>query len=201
VIFGIAAIISIIVAIRVARRKRPVWAYVTNKIIGLGTNAPPELQLLFSGKPVPDVFRTILVFFNRGNETIRRDDVSRTIKVNFGEASILREPIIRAASREEIEFSAKQVLENTQNTVELGFVYLDHNDGAVIEVLHTACNQPICTGNIMGAGEPRYTGKFVFRPVKFAGRIIGGAFVILERTPETGHFRLGRLGRSGRVRV
>jgi len=65
IVFGFVAVASIIVAIRLARRKKPAWAYTTTKVIGLGGDAPAELKLVFNDKIVPDVYRTYLIFFNK----------------------------------------------------------------------------------------------------------------------------------------
>ena len=40
IIFGIATIISIIIAFRLVKHRKPAWAYKTTKIIGLRTDAP-----------------------------------------------------------------------------------------------------------------------------------------------------------------
>ena len=63
------------------------------------------------------------------------------------------------------------------------FSYLDHNDGAVIEVLHTKCEKIECSGNIKESGEPRYIGEFVpARPVQFAGRVVAAALIVFMPT-------------------
>jgi len=157
---GIVAVVSLIVTIRLARRKKPVWAYITKQIIGIGSDAPPELKLTFNDKIVSNVYKTELILFNSGNEAIRKGDVPNKICVRFIGAEILREPVIEIKSKEEIRLSASRVVRDEDNAVELAFSYLDHNDGAVIEILHTACNKIACEGNIIGAGKPRYIGTF-----------------------------------------
>ncbi len=43
------------------------------------------------------------------------------------------------------------------------FQYLDQNDGALIEAIHTKYSKIECEGNVIGAGLPRYIGEFVQR--------------------------------------
>lgn len=157
-------ITAIVLTIKLARRKKPVWAYTTMKIIGLGTNAPPELELTFNKRPLTDVYRTTFILFNRGNEAIRKEDITRNVTVHFSGAEILREPTVTAKSTEEIQFSARQVVKDGDNAIELDFLYLDHNDGAVTEVIHTTSEQIYCRANIIGAKEIANIGEFVLFP-------------------------------------
>jgi hypothetical protein len=175
--FGIA---TIVLALKFAKRKRPVWAYKTNQVIGIGSDAPPELKLTFNDKLVSDVYKTELILFNSGNEAIRKDDVSNKICVRFIGAEILREPSIKAKSKEEIRLSASRIVMDEDNAVELDFSYLDHKDGAVVEILHTACNKISCEGNIIGAGKPRYIGTLDrIRPRHSVMRLLLLAFPVL----------------------
>lgn len=170
IVFGVAAVISIVVAIKIAKRRKPAWAYKTTKIIGLGTDAPPELKLVFNERVVPDVYRTILIFFNKGNESIRQNDVTDKVALCFCGAEILREPNIVAVSKQEIRLSVRRIVKNNDNGLEIDFVYLDRNDGVVLETLHTKCDQIRCEGNIIGVGTPKYMGDFLlYRKLSWRG--------------------------------
>lgn len=157
VVFGIT---TIVLAFRLAKKRQPVWAYKTTKIIGLGSNAPPELKLTFNEQSVSDVYQTRGILFNKGNEAILKDNVTESILIHFKEADILRPPVILAKSREGIAVSAKQVGKDGDNAIEVSFQYLDHNDGAVIEVLHTRSQAIEASGNIIGTSGIRYIGEF-----------------------------------------
>jgi hypothetical protein len=163
-VLGIAALIATIAAIwlavKLAKKKKPVWAYKTKKIIGLGSNAPPELKLTFEDKQVKDVYRTVFIFFNRGNEDIRERDVTERVAFQFAGAQILREPNVIARSKDAIKPVAKRVTRNGVDCVELDFLYLDHNDGMVVEVLHTVSNELACSANIIGTESIRFIGWF-----------------------------------------
>lgn len=150
IVFGITTIIALIVAIRLTKRRKPVWAYETTKIVGLGSDAPPELKLMFGGVPVTDVYQTSLLFFNKGTDIINKDDVTDNVTIHFKGARILRQPSIRATSNDKVRFSARQVIKEGNNAVELGFLYLAPNDGALIEVMHTESQDVFPTGNIKG---------------------------------------------------
>ena len=136
----------------------------SEKIIGLGTKAPPELKLLYNNQQVTNVYKTQVIFFNRGNEAIRHDDVIRNVTIILPDALILRDPVVRAVSNQEIKINGN-IKEN--NKVELDFKYLDHNDGVVLELSHTKNDSISCSANLLGVGEPRYIGQFLPHKFKF----------------------------------
>ena len=164
---------TIFLYIRQTRKKQPAWAYVTTRIIGLGTDAPPELKLTFSDRAIPDAYKTTLIFFNRGKEAIRKNDVTENVRIHFEGAEILREATIVVASKDAIKFEAKQVRGNVKNSMQLNFLYLGHSDGGVVEVLHTKSDNIVCSTNIIDAKATIFLGKFnPFRPERFIARLI-----------------------------
>ncbi len=170
VAFGVIAIVQ---GLKLAKKRKPSWAYQTIKVIGLGSNAPPELKLTFGDVLVNEVYRTIFIFFNAGKEPIRaHDDVTKPINVHFGNAQILLEPLIRP-SNNEIEFVAKRV----NDCIEMSFKYLDHQDGAVVEVLHTRSNKLDCQGKIIGASKISYLGSFKPTSLIIFGKVMAGLFI------------------------
>ena len=154
-------IVAIVLALKLARKKKPAWARHTRGIIGIGTGAPPELELTFNGQPINNVYRTRFIFFNRGNETVHRGDVTQPILIQFQGAKILRSPMILAQSRQAIGASVLQVVRDDYDAVSLSFLYLDHNDGIVVEVIHTESQNIKCSGNIIGTNEIHYVGEFI----------------------------------------
>ena len=113
---------------------------------------PQQVKIVFDDKPVSTVFRTEFIFFNRGRMIIQEADVARKMTVYFDGATILAEPSWRS-SRPEIEFKPRRLLKDGEHVVELNFRYLAHNDGAVVEVLHTEIESD--------TGLPRPSGSFV----------------------------------------
>jgi len=163
VALGIA---TIVLARKNVKKRQPVWAYKTIKIIGLGSDAPSGLELTFNEQTISDVYQTRFILFNEGNEAILKDNVAESIAIQFKGAEILRQPDIKAESKEAIGFSAKQVVKGGYNSVEVNFLYLDHDDGAVVDVLHTASEEITCTANIVGARQIKNIGLFEPPPVK-----------------------------------
>ncbi len=153
-------VVAIILTIKLAKKKKPSWAYTTDKIIGLGADAPEELKLTFNDELVTDVYQTTFIFFNRGNEAVRKEDVNRPITMSFAGAKILRPPVVKAVSKEEVEFVAIKRSGEDADSIELGFRYLNRNDGGVVEVLHTKAKDVKCSGDIIDATQINYIGEF-----------------------------------------
>ena len=139
IVFGIVAVFSLLIAFKNARRQKPVWAFNTRHIIGREAEAPPELKLLFSDREVKDLYRTELIFFNRGNEVIESTDVAEPIGISFNKAEILKQPSV-VASRDNIDFSVS--LSPDKHSLVMYFNFLGHNDGAFIEIWHNDDDKP-----------------------------------------------------------
>jgi hypothetical protein len=180
VVAVILGIISIVLTIKLIRNKKPTWAYQTSKIIGLGTNAPPELKLSFAGKAVKAVFKSTVIFFNKGKDTIRKSDITKDVLIKFEGAEILRDPIIKRISRDANEFQATKIHGTNDNSIKLDFLYLDKDDGAVLEILHTECKEIELLGNIIGVNSIKYTGRFEENPMPILGgkRFVSGILLI-----------------------
>lgn len=148
----VLGIITIWLMVQAANKRQPIWASRTMHLIGLEPDIPEQVKIVFDDKPVSIVFRTEFIFFNRGRMVIQEADVARKITVYFAGATILAEPSWRS-NRPEIEFKPRRLLKDGEHVVELDFRYLAHNDGAVVEVLHTEIESD--------NGLPRPSGSFV----------------------------------------
>lgn len=194
IILGTAlSIVSITLAVRLYKRKKPTWCYVTEKIIGIGSNAPAELQLSFNGQVITDIYQTTLIFFNRGRETIQNNDITDPLVAHFVGGEILKDPTVRKTSIESIKFSTSRKAEKGEHQLLIDFLYLDYEDGGIIEVLHTKTNNILFTGNIMGADRIDNIWKLFFlKPSSrfFLGWAIamtssGVALMIIGEPPHT----------------
>lgn len=151
---------TVILTLKYRRVKKLVWSYTTKKVIGLGSDTPPELQLIFGEQRVSDVYQTAIIVFNAGSDSLRKDDVTEDVTVHFRGAKILRQPTNIAKSKEAIQFTPRAVNDNNGFSIKFDFLYLDHDDGAVVEVLHTKSENLSCSGNIIGVKKIKYREDF-----------------------------------------
>lgn len=134
----ILGVVGVLVAVGFAlwsrRVKNPIWYYRTRRIIGGEANSSGDISIHFREQPVPQVSVTNLGFVNLGKDSILNSDVRKPVTISFGDdVSILKEPVVVGCSRSEIDFSATR----EGKSVKLSFDFLDHLDGAVVEVTHT----------------------------------------------------------------
>lgn len=115
-----------------------------------------NINLFFGKKEIERLIKTNIVFWNDGNSTIYGDDISNKdklkIKFKATEGKVLSAKIIKS-TREVNEFKINQQT-NENDSVYLGFDFLDQNDGVIIEVLHTfSKNNFEIYGTIIGIPE------------------------------------------------
>jgi len=163
------ALVSLIAAVvmyfRSRRTKSPIWAVHTDHVIGLGANALPGILLTFDGRQVTDVYRSVVLFLNRGRQAIRREDLRSGVDFRLSEGFLLRPPATLAHSKSENKFDASLVDPNMKGFT-LTFDFLDYRDGVLLELLHTAegidCNLTLIESDPLRQ-MPRVTqSRFVF---------------------------------------
>jgi hypothetical protein len=113
----------------------------------LESDTPEELEITFNKEPVKEVYRTLLLIFNKGNKAILKKDIVKPIKVVFGNSRILRKPSIISISKKDNDFSA-DIEKGTEDTIGINFLFLSKNDGALIEVMHSGKANVSCKGSI-----------------------------------------------------
>lgn len=111
----------------------------TGHVVVSGSLGREEIEIRFAGEVVPVVSRTLVVFWNRGRKSIRRDEVPAAhplrIEVLDDGARVLDAAVI-TSTRPEIGVEARPDLYGPGVT--LSFEFLDYRDGFVVEMLHTS---------------------------------------------------------------
>lgn len=160
--------------VRFVKRRKPVWAYRTIPIIGINSRTPPEFKLFYNDRSVEAAYRTLAIFFNAGNQTIEASDIRKQITLVFENSKILREPNVNARDPD-TGFSAAWSTGAERSEVKLDFKCLEHNDGAVIEVIHDGKGRGSCDGRIKETKEIAFLGSFSPPdPRKSPPSLIGG---------------------------
>ena len=153
-LLGLLSLITAIVIYRAARvGGRLVYQRQGLNIISEGPHElPPEVEILFKGRPVPRLTKTLLVLWNSGTALIRGSDVVSESPIQFvfsDSSEILRLRILKV-TRPQIKFDTRLQTEG-RNIAVCQFDYLDPGDGAVLEILHTGEERhPRVSGTIRG---------------------------------------------------
>ena len=74
-VFGIVTVLALIVAVKSRRTKKPSWSIRSVNLI-YGTPAPSDaLEILYGGVRVNNLTVSKILFWNKGSDTIRGDDL------------------------------------------------------------------------------------------------------------------------------
>jgi hypothetical protein len=141
---------------RRARMKGPTWHARSNNLIQNFSSKVPGLEILFRNDKIDTLTVTRLAFWNRGMATIDRNDIAPADPVKIistGDARLLNVEIIQTNN------SASQVetsLDPDGKSALIAFDFLDHNQGVVVQIIHTGVSGDALTvqGTIKGAGTP-----------------------------------------------
>lgn len=134
-VFGVVVMIALY--FRSKRVRLPCYAIRSINLVSdlVGTVEP--LEMLYSGQPIENLTATRIAFWNAGRETIRREDIASaaplTVRVKDG-CEILDHKILyekNTANR----FSVTK--EDDRSHITLDFEYVDKDEGAVVQILHT----------------------------------------------------------------
>ena len=115
-------------------------------------NLPGEVVVIFKGKEVERLTKTTLVFWNGGNESIDGKNIveSDPIKIAFDDKYHILSYKILERTRSVNNFTVDKDADRLHQLF-LNFDYLDHGDGAVLELLHDSEEKyPRITGTIRG---------------------------------------------------
>jgi hypothetical protein len=129
VAFGL---VGIFFGIRSRRFKRLVGEY---EALTLQAKAHPDISIRFRGTEVTFLTRTVVVCWNNGSEPIRSADVplkSPVLLTLPDRCRILSASILASSG------AANDVtmIQRSETALELTFAFLNHNDGAVVEMLY-----------------------------------------------------------------
>jgi hypothetical protein len=137
------------------KRKRPRYVILSNNIFCGLEHTVPDVEVKFAGygSPVKSLTVTKIAFWNAGTETINRQDVVKenplSLRAKSGVVILSVSVIERTIPFNKLECGLNR--ERTEATIT--FDYLDHNEGALIQVFHSGTgNDDIeLRGTIKGA--------------------------------------------------
>ncbi|MFC1998829.1 hypothetical protein ACFLVR_04205 [Chloroflexota bacterium] len=173
-------LLGIYITLKVKKRKWIFWSFKTVRMfeINKGDDSLPQISL--DGKIVNEIYRTEVLFVNKGNETIRNGDITKKITVDLGDNVILQKPRISQMSNPENRIALDTTEEN-KSFVEVDFYYLDPDDGALFEVIHSKKDKVELTANIMGVNKIKHIfGWFNMNYIwRSQGNILGIVFGVV----------------------
>ena len=151
------AVLGIVVAFTLYRAAeigaRPVYQRRSFRLIGFNqAELPQAVEILYRGARVERLTKSRVIFWNSGKKIVHGSDIvlDDALRCELSPEALALEVQIVKHTRDANKFTAT-IDQTCRNRVVLSFDYLDPQDGAVIEVLHTdSIRDPTIKGTIRG---------------------------------------------------
>ncbi len=147
----VGIVVGLIVAYSFKARSRIATQINTLQIVGHNSVLPKDIEFLFRGNKVPNVTMSRIAIWNMGNTIIKGDQIvdSDPLRIITSDDSTILDVQILARTRQVNAFVC--IAEQQKcNEVECRFDYLDPDDGALIQLIHTGNDKVEVRGTLRG---------------------------------------------------
>jgi hypothetical protein len=123
----------------------------TLSLIGQNPVFPAEIGFTFKGVAVPTVTLTRVAIWNAGNTTIRGEQIVNRdrLRVVTSAGSSVLDAVVLGHTRSVNDVSCS-IDPGAANQVNCTFDYLDYDDGALLQIVHTGTDHVEVTGTLRG---------------------------------------------------
>lgn len=156
-VLGVAGILfAVWTYLKTREVRQALYRIKSENIIG-GPNPEFEsrIEIRCDSVVIPRVTKTTVWFWNGGNRTIRRDDISKSdpIRIKLPDGAQVIEAKISGMTTPANSAGLEAI---SSNRIIPSFEFLDGRQGFACEILHTALPTDVSmAGTLIGAGEPR----------------------------------------------
>ncbi|GED13760.1 hypothetical protein [Aneurinibacillus migulanus] len=152
---AVAGIISLILTVKARPQKKPRYLITGKNIIRDYQKGIEELEITCKGEPVSNLTVTKIMIWNKGNQTIDKSDITEKaplrINISDGFEILVHTKIFEKDPVN--NFTIREAPDKSHLLID--FDYLDKNDGATIQLFHTAPSSVHIKveGKVKGGGE------------------------------------------------
>jgi hypothetical protein len=164
----IGGILSVYFYLKSLRDKKPCWGIRGNTLIEDYSNLYEHLKISYNDQPVQNLTVSKVVFWNDGLQTINKQDLVTVNPLRISALNDVRilDATILCANNSSSLFEVK--VADDQKAALMTFDYLDKNQGAVIQVIHsgTSSLDLMIVGDVKGVRQfklRRRPNKWVIR--------------------------------------
>lgn len=162
----ILTLVGIYLTIKARAKKNPQCRYKTyREIQKLTSHNESPIKILYHSQEVDRVYTTYVWFWNRGATPILRSDLQTHSSLNLvmkdeNPDFVILDHKVTKTTRSDIRFAAKKT---SNQTLSIKFNFLDHNDGALIQIQHNGGKESeiIIQGVILGTPRGVTTKKLI----------------------------------------
>nr|BFD39072.1 hypothetical protein FFPRI1PSEUD_05710 [Pseudomonas sp. FFPRI_1] len=165
-LLGIAGIVfAVLTYLWTRRRTSLAYVYLGEHLLGSASDAlPPEIVVQYDGISIPRLTKSILIFWNSGENTVSGEDIvdKDPLRFHVGDDGQILSISVLKSSRAVNDFSFRALPDHNLNEIGFTFNFLDENDGVVVEILHTSTDRkPRIKGTLKGLPQGfRNLGQF-----------------------------------------
>ena len=153
VTFIIGLLVSYYFYLKSIRVREPVWLIKGYNVIYKYKSVFPSLNVTYAKKNVDTFSIAYILFYNRGAETITREDIDTVDHIRIESYEGVR--ILDASVLQVNNQSSQFTLAKNNSKVLINFDYLNKNQGAIIQVTHTGSTKE----DIYITGDIKHVGK------------------------------------------
>jgi hypothetical protein len=177
--FGITTVVSLILAYywhgQSIQERAPTYhvSPTRARIVDTSVPAPPQLQVLYKGKGLnANVSAAIVYFWNDGKLPIKSEDVLEPVKIELEPGCEILDSRVLKVSRPLTSLNKGEVSDGAKNVLPLSFRILEHNDGAVLQIIYSGKPEArlTVTGAVIGSGTPKEVFSQQSRPTDIRQR-------------------------------
>ena len=153
----ITIILAILFYLKGKKEKKPTFQIRSFNLVKEFSKKVTNIELLHSGENIENLTITKVIFWNRGNEPIRKDDiaVADPIKIAVGSKyEIFEAEILNDRANGANRF---KLVKNGNKSTIIAFDFISHGEGVAVQIAHSGLSSEdvTITGTIIGVGKPK----------------------------------------------
>lgn len=149
---GLLGVLGVVLFLASRSRSRIAAQINSLELVGVKSVLPNEIEFLFRGTKVPKVTLSRIAIWNIGNTTLTGDQIveSDPLLIVTSDGSEILEVTVTRQTREVNQFSCVHLDGFDPNKARCYFDYLDPQDGALVQVIHTGTEKVEVVGTLRG---------------------------------------------------
>lgn len=154
--FVIPTFLAIFFYLKGKKEKKPTFQIRSFNLVKDFSKKVTNIGLLYAGEKVENLTITKVIFWNRGNEPIRKDDIAVADPIRIvvdNKYEIFEAEILNDAVNEANQF---ELVKNDNKSITITFDFLSHGEGVAIQIAHSGVSSEdvTLTGTIIGSDKP-----------------------------------------------
>ena len=154
--FVIPTFLAIFFYLKGKKEKKPTFQIRSFNLVKEFSKKVTTIGLLYSGEKVENLTITKVIFWNMGNEPIRKDDIAVADPIRIvvdNKYEIFEAEILNDTTNEANQF---ELVKKDNKSIIITFDFVSHAEGVAVQIAHSGLSSEDVTlaGTIIGSGKP-----------------------------------------------